>query len=613
MAAEIHDWLSNREMFARRVSSGEVLGLLKRTFPVPANTVALVVDNGARRVARGGDPLTGRFDAVLIKTQEMPVAFQVAGLRSKDGFGINARVRLTLQLESFEPDRVEDFCRNFTAANAQTSSEDLRAYLVVDVKRALSEYLGSHDAAELQNAQAGAEIEGGLRRALEAPLFGKGLTFRKLMELEFQSESFDKARDEKRRENEKLREHEAVLLDQQRREEKVKRLAALMKSEDTQAVFHEIKDERVKSLLYAKLMENDLADLSSEEIRARLQQWGDDLVGVVLRAYAALGDAPDGTTAEPARAERLDRVIVTAGSRILQFKPEDFTGSCRLMDAGFNLRSARVHPWMDKGLVFAGGKRQVAAIDPDTTQQVAVYPLPEGKKPKGGVNATAVWRNRLFATHSEIGVIEWDLAKPGVPGQCVFTDVTALSTTVRASVATPDGKLYFASGRTVVAVDLEKGGAPVTFAPQAPSGVTALAVGERLVVAGCGSGNEGALVIWDRSDPARTLSVLRRNAPIGSTRFTSLGGVAHMLYTCRDHNVTARVVGQPLETHYDAGEHSVILAEGGSDYVVAVDANGRFLICWDAARPAKPRAILDLNAYTDQAVYDLSPVFEPGK
>jgi hypothetical protein len=614
MAADIQDWLSNRDMFARRVSSSEVLGLLRRSFQVPANTIAHVVENGNRRVARGGDQLTGRFDAVLIKTQETPVAFKVSGLKSRDGFGMNARVRLTLQLESFEPDRVEDFCRNFTAATSTTSSEDLRSYLDVDVRRALSEYISSHDAAELQNAQAGAEVEGGLRRALEGPLFGKGLSFRKLMELEFSSESWEKARDDQRRENEKIREHEAVLLDQQRREEKLKRLASMMKGEEAQLIFREIKDERVKSMLYAKLMENDLADLTSDQVRAKMQQWGDDLIGVVLKAYAALGEAPEGEISEPARTGRLEKLVVTAGSRILLFDPADFTGSCRLIEAGFNLRSSKLHHAGGKPLLYAGGKRQIAAIDPDTTQQVAVYPLPQDKKPKGGVNATAIWKTRMFATHSEIGLIEWDLGKPGVPGAVLHAELTALAATVRAATVSAEGMFYFASGRTVYAMDLEKGGAPAALAPQTPSGVTAISLGERLLVAGCGSGSEGALVTWDRRDPARALSVVRRNAPIGSVRLVSIGGVPHTLFTCRDHGVTARVLGQALETHYDAGEHSVILAEGGSDYVVAVDHSGRYLMSWDAARPTKPRAVLDLQAYTDQPVYDLAPVYsEPGK
>lgn len=611
MAADIQDWLSNREMFARRVSSAEVLGLLKRTWTVPASTVAAVVENGARRVARGGEQLAGKFDAVLIKTQEMPVSFQVAGLRSRDGFGMTAGVRLTLQLESLEPDRVEDFCRNFTAASATTSAEDLRSYLAVDVKRALSEYISLHAASDLQNSAASAEVEGGLRRALEGPLFGKGIAFRKLMELEFHSDSFEKARDDARKQNEKIREHEAVLLDQQRREEKLKRLVALMKSADAQEVFREIKDERVKSLLYAKLMESDLKDISSEDLRSKLNQWGDDLVGVVLKAYAALAETPE-SPCETGRAEKLGRVIVTAGSRVLVFDPADFTGSCRLIDAGFNLRSARLHTWNGRGLIFAGGKRQVAALDPVSAHAVASYPLPQDRKPKGGVNATAVFRNRMFATHSEIGLIEWDLSKPDVPGLAIHGDLTALSSTVRAATTTRDGWFYFASGRTVFGMDLEKGTPPQAFAPQAPSGVTALAVGDRLLVAGSGSGNEGALSIWDRTEPSRAVGVIRRNAPIGSVRLTSLGGVPHMLFTCRDHGVTARVLGQTLETHYDAGEHSVILAEGGSDHVVAVDHNGRFLIAWDAARPARPRKVVDLNAWTDQAVYDLAPVFGEG-
>ncbi|MCE9584441.1 MAG: hypothetical protein K8T20_18285 [Planctomycetes bacterium] len=612
MAADIQDWISNREMFARRVSSTEVLGLLKRSFTVPASTIAAVVESGKRRVVKGGEQLSGRFDAVLIKTQEMPVYFQVSGLRTKDGYGMSAGIRLTLQLESFEPDRVEDFCRNFTAANATTSAEDMRAYLAEDVKRALSEYISSHEAAELHNAQSSAEVEGGVRRALEGPLFGKGLTFRKLMELEFHSDSFEKARDDSRKANEKIREHEGVLLDQQRREEKLKNLAALMKSADAQEVFREIRDERVKSLLYAKLMESDLKDVSSEDLRAKLNQWGDDLIGVVLKAYAALSETPESGPVESGKTEKLARVIVTAGSRVLLFNPDDFTGSCRLIDAGFNLRSARIHVSGGKSLIFAGGKRQISAIDPETTHAVAAYPLPQEKKPKGGVNASAVWKNRMFATHSELGLIEWDLAKPGVVGSTIYGELTALATTVRAATTTADGWMYFASGRTVYGLDLEKGGPPVAFAPQTPSGVTAIAVGERLIVAGCGSGNEGALAIWDRRDPTHAVGVIRRNAPIGSVRLTSIGGVPHMLFTCRDHGVTARVIGQTLETHYDSGEHSVILAEGGSDHVVAIDHNGRFLIAWDAARPAKPRKILDLNAYTDQAVYDLAPVFGGG-
>ena len=102
-----------------------------------------------------------------------------------------------------------------------------------------------------------------------------------------------------------------------------------------------------------------------------------------------------------------------------------------------------------------------------------------------------------------------------------------------------------------------------------------------------------------------------------SLRVARIGSLPHLLYSARDLAVKARVLGQTLETSYEAGGRGVGLLDAASDLVCAVDASGHRLILWRAATPARPFAEIDLRKFSDKPALDLglmkTPAEEPAR
>ena len=105
------------------------------------------------------------------------------------------------------------------------------------------------------------------------------------MDVSFASQDFEKATAEKAKQVKLERERKERA---ERREKKLAELAGVFESKNVRDVLSQIPDERMKGVLYAKLMEDDSERLTAGEIVDRLSGCGEEVVESIFRAMEGL-------------------------------------------------------------------------------------------------------------------------------------------------------------------------------------------------------------------------------------------------------------------------------------------------------------------------------------
>ncbi len=595
----LKEFLHNRHHLALRIASRDLPGLLKKSITIPLNTARIVLfADGASTLAREGEEVSGKFDLILAKRGEIRLRLNLPDLRSSDGLPLAASCGVAVTIVTDRLDLFRDFTRRLFTFPGTFGTEDLKKRLAPEVRRVLADYTATRTAAELHRADHVAGAADLLQSALERHLFDAGMRCEKLLELTFFSEAWERrVSDEKRREEADRRSAEVM----DRKEERLRRLAALLEDEQVQDLLGRIPDERSRALLYARLMEDDSVRITAEEFLSSASACGEEVVQVIYKAMENLlsseaSVAPD--EIEPARA---DLIFAAAGHRILEIDPAS-SGDPVVHEFESSLRSVRFIRTSRGDLLAAGSRQAVSLVrhgEPGGT--VESYPLPSGQRVRGGVNAIAATDGFLYATHSEYGLARWNLDRPGEPAELLFEELTRPARTTRA-VQIADGRLIFASGAAVFISPRGGEEPPVKFASPAAGPVTCVATASRTLFAGT---EKGALVCWKLDEPDQPVVLARKKDPIVSLSLARICGLPHLIYGTRELAVRARVIGQNLETAYESGGPAVGILDAASDLICATDTGGRRLLLWKATAPSEPSRRLDVWKHAERPVLDL--------
>jgi len=603
----IKEFLDNRALLAIKLSSADLLGLFQKKFTIPPTTVGLVsfIDGPQARVDEGRE-LKGKFDLLLVKKGDVLIRFPLADLRSSDGFLVSTVIDLHLSIHATRSDLLQDFLRTLFDFPGVYSLSDLKTALGPELRRAVGDYAARRTGSELHKRDHRSFFDAAVRPDLERVLFGTGIALRKFGDVTFESSEYAQlAAAEARRADQSRRNAEL----QSRREERVKRLAEFLQEQSMRDLIDKIPDPRAKGLLYAKLMEDDNLRLDPRELAQRLASGGNDLSELLFKTLENMLASSSGVSSEEIAVETAGRVYGAVGTKILEIDPQEPDARPREFNFKDPIRSVRGHG----GSLFIGCKRSVHILTLGRDLDCLEYPFPGDKRPRGGVNSVAVADGWIYASHSEFGLLRWDRLRPGTAGGILYESLTSGNKTTRGALIAGD-RLVFATGDRLYAAPLMGNATPVAFDTRLDSTITAASAGGGSLFAGTES---GAVATWRIDEPDKTTILVRRREPIVSLRLARLGSLPHLLYSARDLAVKARVLGQTLETSYEAGGRGVGLVDAASDLVCAVDASGHRVILWRAATPARPFAEVDLRKYSDKPALDLglmkSPADEPAK
>jgi hypothetical protein len=221
---------------------------------------------------------------------------------------------------------------------------------------------------------------------------------------------------------------------------------------------------------------------------------------------------------------------------------------------------------------------------------------------RGGFNAAVLVGDRLFATHSELGIHEWDLGEP-TSGKPRFASMIAGARAVR-DVEFFDGDLYCSIDDRIIRWPADD----ATDRPRhiyigSASLITALCPTADGLFAG---NSDGDILQWAGgrdTEPEMLYRGQKRAAE--SVWLLASHGVRRLIFTDTSHRVHAKVLGDSFECNYEAGGQTLRRVEVAPDLIVATTELRDRLICWKPGNPEKPFATIALASLTGRSVQDV--------
>lgn len=577
---EISEFLKNSSLVARRAASADLFSFLSRSLTLPTECAALVWrDAGPPTVARPGSVIEGEGVGrlVFVRTTPITLGYKLARKSSADGYEASADVSLQVQII---PERTEltGFCDRLLGSAATVTLDGLQSFCAEVVHAAVEAFMKARKAGDLLSPQSWSEFDALLAELFKPVGFASGLELVGDVRIAIESKDFARAADAER--VQKIR-TERIAADQKLREMAAEaRRGRLTELADTLDRLQNMADKNKGSSLV------ELIGAFDPTQRGGLYQ-------ALLARQKSKGQKKS--------------ILVVAGEELLWFDPGAPGKPTRRLslssDAG-SLRSVRTATWEGKPVVLVGAKRGVHLLQTEQDpRQTYAFDVP--KDLRGGVNAAAIFGEHLYATHSEVGLIQWTLRKTD-QFEMPHAEVFAGAKSVRDVRADEKGLVWMAVDRRVVGIDPAPESKPVEM--MAPASVTALTLADGGVYAGL---ENGQIVTWRIGSPEIRDSLRAAcGSAVESIDYLEGGGVPRLLVADRRPYLEMMIPGDAVSTKYAAGQ-PMRWALAAGDWVVGVNDRRDQLIFWRNEDPAEPAAVVSIGQLCGHSVQDMAVFDEP--
>jgi len=542
---------------ARIVPADRLFTLRSRAFVVPAGWAALAT-------RRRQDPLLVRageqcqaadtLEVLFARTGPIECAAKESALRSADGYECCGSIRVSVRILP-EPAELAAFRKTVVGRSESVSVPDLQRCLHWQISQVLAGLASGHSAAELVKPLEESMVRSMVNEKLGPACLAGGLAIEGPAAVQFDSPGY--------------REHCRQRARVDRRQE---RLAARVQIQRALAAAQR---ERLTHLV--EMLER-VREASASQANAGMAE--------LLRAFSA--------------AER--RRLYDA---LWHLCPGEGTTRFAAAVSG-PLRSVRVDPRSrEAGVLLVGAAAGVHLVDIDTGNLEQSLPAGAAKaeKLRGGVNAAAMSDDRVFATHSELGLMAWRRdAGSGEPADRLYPHLTAGASTVRC-VQVAEGRVWFAVDETLWSLPLADGDSPgpVRYAAGRAT-ISALRVAEGAAYAGS---VDGQIIAWDAGDPDSARIVRGGGGPVESIDLVQAGGLEHLIVADRSSALLAMVLGDNHACRYESPSHHLRRAAAAEDVFVAMNDPRDRLITWDPREPDHPTATVIIPHLTGDCVQDI--------
>lgn len=616
MALDISAFMRNGEQLAIQFHSKELPGLLSKELVVPEEAVALVQEGRDDKCLKAGETATGSFHAVLVKVSSQVFHFQLHNLKSQDDLALSAQVSLELQPRAVELDLVQ-LRSSLLKERGALFADDIHEHFMPAVKAALMFFAAKEEAQTLIKTDMRNAVYQHLRQDLQKALFETGFDLKDVRHPTFESEAFDKLSEEKLKErareealvNEKRLEmlrkelDKEILLkdieardevDRKRKEARLEQYESMKKrmgEDDLKALVMMLDDDNKRATLIKELIEKDMSpeqrrSLKLSEMESKLEE---RLREMQAKMAALTGEVLESKQDDP----KTRRILCVVGKRVLAFDPctnlhpevpkEVYdTGRGNL---GY-LRSVRYQSLRGKDTLLIGAQRGIYRIVDNDQSEYLFHVEPKGK---GGANSAAFVDGRLFASHSELGIVAWNDGRPK-EGEHAYSDSTDGQSSTRGVMIGDDGRLYFSSGTKIHAVSLTDN--KVVAYNGSRDSITAFYVSRKRLIAGT---KTGQILEWDLDDPnSPRENTIKKKNPIYMLRTTRIGGVEHLIIGSKDFTVTVAAPKKDLYREYHAREE-VRWVDGAGDVICGVSRSGYKLFVWDVNKLSEPKLVIRVS------------------
>lgn len=609
MSVDVESFVRDDDSFALRFARDDLPGLLSKRLEVPRGWRALIKQASGENAVLGPGGVSNELEGGVLVRERCRLDYSFDAGRSRDNLPFDFEVRLVLAAGTRALDLTQ-LERSLLAESPAARTADVHAFFAPYLKDAVRFFVAERDAEDLGVRDQREALNEHLRESLGKGFFETGLQLDDVVHPVFRSSELDErlAREaeaqaraeELARERELLKlkkglDKEALLMDievrdeadRHRRERRLQRfeeLRAKMGDDDAKALVMMLDDDRQRAALIRELIEKDLTPeqrsaVKLNEMEARveerlreLQEKLAQLTGAKLRA------GPEDPVTR--------RVVCVVGKRLLAFDPKtnlhpevpkevyDTEGGA----LGY-LRSVRNETIDGEDYLLAGAQRGVYKINGILRTE---YHFPREPKGKGGANSVCYFDGRIYATHSEIGLVEWPL--DGSPGRILCVDAIGGASSVRGACM-HRGLLYFSAGSEVLCLDVATGSEVPTRFRGSDDSITSFLVSGNELLAG---NRSGKLYRWSLDDPGspEAFGVIKKN-PIYMLREAVIAGQRFFVIGSKDYTVTVAEPRKDLYREYQAREE-VRWVDGAADFVFGVSRSGYKVFCWDALKQSAP-------------------------
>lgn len=571
------------EILAWVVPGGRLFSWMCRSILIPAGWAAL-----GRRI--GQDPLlvgAGKSyeddnteDVLFIRSGPVRCSVEAADLRSADGYTCNGSIEVGVRVME-DSSELSAFRRTVVGSSEIVRRMDLQRHLQWELHKVLAGLAGRHNAEELLGRVDAAEV----RRVLEEHLGGialsSGLSLDGPAVVHFDSPAYRE-----------YRRQQATL------ESRNRHVAARTRIQQALAQAQKERLSHITEILqHLQAATESRTDLSVVDL---LRTFGES---ERAEMYAALWHL-----AQPSRKTR--HVAAVSGQDVLLFTPDDLKADPRrlsLPDELGPLRSVNVDARsLDAQLLMVGARLGVHLVDWNSgavVDSLSAAELDSGIDILGGVNAVAMSDYRIYATHSELGLLGWPRGMFAAPVEKMLPEVTSGADTVRGARFV-EGQLWFSVDEEVWCQPEEGLSAckPTLYAG-ARERISALTLSGGLLYAGTVCGQ---VLVWEIGEPdsARVIRGASGN-PVESLAVLDNGAVDHLLIADRGNALQALVVEDSYIRRYESGSTPVRRAAVAEDVLVAMNDNRDRLIAWDPRDPSNPAAMVIVPHLTGSTIQDL--------
>jgi hypothetical protein len=469
MGADLLSEMKNPELLALCTDATDARGSLL----IPPNWLALLLHPDGRQELLGAGQAVrlGRDDRVLL-ARESPVAIPLATADTPASCGHLVRASCTLLLRFVaRQDDLAALHRALPAGNKLTRADLAQMIEQAGAAAALGRFIRQRPAASLVHEDHTSAVRELLAGQLAAVLFRCGAELQGLLDLSFVSESLAQQEELRRQTAARLVEIESRSALEQ---------AALTATRRRLSGLSEILDKLRAAAGQHDLSWHELLPVLSPAERGRLLE---NLWRIM----------PSRTVAAA--------IVVAAGQECIWLAPAQPDTLLRRVALGEDLgplRSIRLCrlPTDQRAVLLVGAATGVWMLDADSGQTLGQYTVPDAGIPRTGFNAATIAGDRLFASHSQLGLWSWPLTQ-GQPPEPILRPRQGLPRTIRAVTATPDGRIVFSADDCVKiwsptsSATTETRVGTLLESPPAPGPIQCLAIEGQVVYAGTA---EGALV-----------------------------------------------------------------------------------------------------------------------
>lgn len=579
---DFRQFASSADTVAAAVPADQVFGLLTRSIELPATWAALAAgEHGHDAVIEAGGRVgaDGVRDVLFFRATPLTLRFQEQELTSSDAYLCDATVTVSVAIVAERADLLS--MRNAVMGSRRALRlGDLEQYLRWPVRQTLIAFAEKHTADDLADGASLEAFRAALTDALGRVCFASGLALQGDARVSFTSAGLARTRAEAERAAIAGELHET--------------------REQLQAAFASARDKHLSHL---------------HGVLGQIEQIAGRATGVkvadLVRTFTEQDRAQIYETLWhllPPR-ERTRWLVAAVGNELLFYDPSGDERPVRrvaLPEPAGMLRSITfVRDEINGPLLLVGAHRGVHVIAPDADAPVMSYLFDESVgELRGGVNGAALTRERVFCTHSEVGLVSW-LRKNPNDMQRLLTPLTEGAKVVR-HVRVHDGQLWFSADDNVVCVPLDHVDADerAVLRSVGRSFVSSLQIASTGVYAGT---DDGRVLFWREGDTGRPEQIATgRDEPVESVECRLLGGVDRVVFTDSSDGIKSRILGDTFQCLYEGAHTPVRRCEVAEDLLAGVSGNRDKIFCWLPHTPAAPSAVLHVSRLTGRTVQDIA-------